>query len=98
MLWVSGANAVQWRMEEGKVTPVADARTYQVGDTARILVPTPFDGPYQMLMTIEREGILYVQRQLMAEPNPIVEIPIDWEHVPNVYVSFVLGPSCLRES
>ena len=90
MLWVGGANAVQWQAEDGKITPVADAHTYRVGDKAKVLVPTPFDGPYQMLMTIERDGILQVRRLLMNEANPIVEIPIEWGYVPNVYVSFIL--------
>ena len=45
-------------MAEGKITPVADAQSYEVGETANILVPTPFHGPYHMLMTLERGGIL----------------------------------------
>ena len=90
MLWVSGAEAVSWPGEAGQVTPVADARVYRVGDRAKILLPVAFDGPYQMLMTVERDGILEVARQVLDTPNPVVEIPIVEAHVPNVYVSFVL--------
>jgi len=90
MLWVSGDEAVQWPAEEGKIIPVANARTYRVGDTAKILVPVSFTGSYQMLMTVERNGILKVERRLLDTPNPVVEIPILDTYVPNVYVSFLI--------
>ena len=89
-LWVGGVEAAQWQVDGGKITPVADASLYQVGDTARILVPTPFDGPYQMLITVERDGILEVERRVLENANPIVEIPILQDYLPNVYVSFVV--------
>lgn len=90
MLWVSGADAASWPVEANQVIPIADARVYDVGDRARILLPVAFDGPYQMLMTVERDGILAVERQVFDAPNPVVEIPIVEAYVPNVYVSFVL--------
>ncbi len=98
VLWVSGAEAVQWPTEEGKITPVADARTYRVGDTAKILVPVSFTGPYQMLVTVERNGILEVERRVLDAPNPVVEIPILDAYVPNVYVSFIIVRSVSEAS
>lgn len=97
VLWVSGAEAARWRTEAGKVTPVANARVYQVGATAKILLPVTFAGPYQMLMTVERDGIYEVVRRVFDTPNPVVEIPIVEAYAPNVYVSFVLisGPAAL---
>ncbi|MFN2284650.1 MAG: Ig-like domain-containing protein, partial [Anaerolineae bacterium] len=90
MLWASGSEVASWPMEAGEVTPVADAHLYHVGDRAKILLPLAFDGPYQMLMTVERNGILEVERQVLDAVNPVVEIPIVEAFVPNVYVSFVL--------
>lgn len=89
-LWVSGPEGQAWRMPEGTVEPVADAERYHPGDTASILVPTPFDGPFQVLMTVERGGILETRRFVSAEANPVVELPINSIHAPNVYVSFVI--------
>jgi hypothetical protein len=89
-LWVGGPGTPQWRMPESKIEPVADLSTYQVGDTAKILVPTPFTGTYQVLMTVERGGILDVQRFTFDEPNPLVELSIKETYLPNVYVSFVV--------
>ncbi len=97
-LWVSGDETVLWPSEEGKVTPVADARTYRVGDTAKILVPVSFTGPYQMLMTVERNGILEAQRRVLDAPNPVVEIPILDAYVPDIYVSFLVVRSVSEAS
>ncbi len=88
-LWVSGPEAAGWQMPEGQIKPVADAESYRVGDTARVLVPTPFTAPYEVLMTVERGGILSVQRFTAQETNPLIEIPIVDAYTPNVVVSFV---------
>ncbi len=90
MLWVSGEGIASWPLEADQVLPKADKRVYNVGDRAKILLPVTFDGPYQMLMTVERDGILAVERRNFDAPNPVVEIPITEAYVPNVYVSFVL--------
>ncbi len=89
-IWVGGAEAGQWQMAEGRIRPVADADSYEVGDTAQILLPTPFDeGSYEVLMTVERGGILQAQRLTFDEPNPLIELPIAESYAPNVYVSFI---------
>ncbi|MBN1178948.1 MAG: Ig-like domain-containing protein, partial [Anaerolineae bacterium] len=88
-LWVSGPEAAAWQMPEGQIKPVADAQSYHVGDMARVLVPTPFTAPYEVLMTVERGGIISVQRFTAQETNPLIEIPIVDVHVPNIVVSFV---------
>ncbi len=88
-LWVSGPEAAAWQMPEGQIKPVADAKSYRVGDTARVLVPTPFSAPYEVLMTIERGGILAMQRFTAQATNPLIEIPIVDAHTPNIIVSFV---------
>ncbi len=90
MVWVSGVGAGSWPVEADQVLPIADASVYDVGDRAKILLPVAFDGPYQMLMTVERDGILAVERRIFDAPNPVVEVPIVEAYVPNVYVSFVL--------
>lgn len=88
-LWVSGPEAAAWQMPEGQIKPVADAQSYRVGDTARVLVPTPFIAPYEVLMTVERGGILTVQRFTAQQTNLLIDIPIEDAYTPNVVVSFV---------
>lgn len=89
-LWVSGPEAAAWQLSEGEVTPVADAQRYRSGDTAKVLLPTPFAPPFRVLMTVERGGILNVRQFVADASNPLVEIPITEAYVPNVYVSFVV--------
>ncbi|MBN1873949.1 MAG: Ig-like domain-containing protein [Anaerolineae bacterium] len=89
-LWVSGPGAAYWRLPEGRIEPVADARGYKPGDVAHILLPTPFEAPYEVLMTVERDGILDVHRFTADTTNPLVDIPIAEHYVPNVIISFVL--------
>lgn len=91
-IWVGGAEMGQWRMAEGRMHPVANADSYEVGDTAQILLPTPFaseGGSYEVLMTVERGGILQAQRLTFDEPGPLIELPITESYAPNVYVSFI---------
>jgi alpha-2-macroglobulin len=90
MLWVSGPQAAAWRMAEGKIEPIADAKRYQPGDVANILLPTPFQAPYEVLVTIERAGIMDVQRITADTANPMIAVPITDAHVPNIVVSFVV--------
>jgi hypothetical protein len=89
-LWVSGPEGAAWQLAQGEITPVADLQRYSPGDTASILLPTPFEAPFQVLMTLERGGILEVQQFEATEANPIVELPITARYAPNVYVSFVV--------
>ncbi len=87
--WVGGASAVLMPTGD-KLMPVADVRAYRPGDTARVLLPTPFEPPFQVLMTVEREGVLTVRQFVAEQSSPIVEIPITEAYAPNVYVGFVV--------
>lgn len=89
-LWVGGHEAAAWRDDDVRVDLVPDAGVYEAGDVARLLVPTSWEGPYQALVTVEQNGILSAYRQTFTDPNPILEIPIEAVHAPNVYVSCVL--------
>ena len=88
-LWVSGAEGAAWQQSDGVVKPVADAESYLPGETAHILLPTPFTAPYQVLMTVERGSILAVQQFVTSTANPIIALPIEPAYAPNVFVSFV---------
>ncbi|WP_460623149.1 alpha-2-macroglobulin family protein, partial [Hymenobacter tenuis] len=70
---------------EGEVTIEADKPKYQPGETANLLLKTPFPG--RVLVTVERNRVLdhfYVNTD---EKSARVSIPISTGHVPNVYVT-----------
>ncbi len=63
-----------------------DRSSYEVGDTAEIVVQAPVpDGEY--LLTIEREGILDYDTVEIEGSAGLIEIPVTEEHVPVVYVA-----------
>ena len=40
-----------------RINLISSQDTYQVGDIAEILIPSPFDGPQTALVTVERGSI-----------------------------------------
>jgi len=48
---------VSWRQENNdRIQLVADKRSYSPGETASILIPSPFQGQVTALVTVERGG------------------------------------------
>ena len=89
--WVSSREWISWRRDnDDRIELIADKKEYQVGDTAEILVPSPFKGPIKALLTIER-GKIIERRVITIQTNSdIIKIPITEEFVPNAFVSLVL--------
>jgi uncharacterized protein YfaS (alpha-2-macroglobulin family) len=90
-MWVSGSEFVNWRQENNdRMELVTDQREYQVGDTATILVPHPYNAPVQALVTLER-GHIYEHFVTELETNSEqLKIPITEDMLPNMYVSVVV--------
>jgi hypothetical protein len=90
-MWVSGAEYVNWRQENNdRIDLVADKRQYQVGDTATILVPHPYSGTVQALVTLERGHIYDHFVTELTTNSEQLEIPISADMLPNMYVSVVV--------
>ncbi|MCC7355256.1 MAG: Ig-like domain-containing protein [Anaerolineae bacterium] len=92
-VWVSGKTEeyVPWRQENNdRIRLVADKSSYNVGDTAKVLVPSPYQGQVQALLTIERGHIVSHRLVTLAGNSETLSIPIPPEFAPNVFVSVVL--------
>ncbi|MGC9469746.1 MAG: Ig-like domain-containing protein [Anaerolineae bacterium] len=90
-VWVSGGDYVSWRRENhDRITLVSDKSTYDVGDTAEILIPSPFEPPHMALVTVEREGIRRYDVLQLNSNSAIYRLPIEKDDIPNIYVSVVL--------
>ena len=59
---------------------------YEPGEKAKIIVRTPYTQS-QVLVTVEREGILDAYVSELSRDKPFVEIPIKGHYAPNVFVS-----------
>jgi uncharacterized protein YfaS (alpha-2-macroglobulin family) len=94
-VWVGSDDYVSWRREDNdRINLISDKTTYAPGETAEILIPTPFEGEQWAWITVERAGILQ-QEVVQMEGNSLVySLPIDADYAPNVYFSAVVvkGP------
>lgn len=89
-LWAVGGGRVDWeRADNDLIELVADRAAYEPGQTARILVPSPFDEA-TALVTVERNGVLSHEVQTITGGAPFVRVPLTDAHLPNVFVGVVL--------
>lgn len=89
--WVSSGDYIAWRQQNSnRIDLVTDSSDYSVGDTAQILIASPFQGTTEALITVERGDVLLTQRVTMESNSYVYELPITADFAPNVYVSVVL--------
>src|SRR5262249_12448936 len=82
-----GEGTVGWAVEQGsRLKLVPDKKSYEVGDTARVLVKSPFTNA-EALVTIERHGVYETRRMSLSGAMPTLQIPITDALRPNVFVS-----------
>jgi alpha-2-macroglobulin len=86
-IWAIDPNYAGWRSAPREYTMelVADQSAYEPGDTARILVQSPFAGPVNAWLTIER-GNMIEERVVQVDSSTVLEIPVAPLFAPNVYV------------
>lgn len=88
--YVTGGGWVSWQRTDGELLElVADKRVYEPGETAKILVKSPWPEA-EALVTLEREGVLVTKRQVLRGAAATVELPIDDHAVPNAFASVVV--------
>ncbi len=83
---------VNWpRSNNDRMDVIADKPEYKVGDTAKILVKSPYQGKgVKALVTVEREGIISKQVVDITSNAQSFSIPITEHFVPNAYISVVV--------
>ena len=94
-VWASGSDYVSWRRQNNdRITLISDKSTYVPGETAEILIPSPFAGEQWAWVTVERGGILQQEVVQLESNSTVYRLPITADHAPNVFVSVVIvkGP------
>ncbi|MBI2895624.1 MAG: Ig-like domain-containing protein [Deltaproteobacteria bacterium] len=90
LVWASGPGSYGWALERGPKLELRTARTsYRIGQTARILIPSPF-AEAEALITVERAGIISREWRHVVGNTPTIDIPITDRFVPNAFVSVAL--------
>ena len=74
--------------KEGRVEIVFDKEQYEPGDKAKILFTSPFSG--KLLVTLERGSVYSYQYIDVTSKSAELEVSLNDEHMPNVYVTATL--------
>jgi uncharacterized protein YfaS (alpha-2-macroglobulin family) len=88
--YVIGDGEVGWGdNDEKRVELVPDHTTYEAGQTAHVLVKSPFKSA-DALVTVERAGIYSRRHVKVTGPTPTIDVPITDDLRPNAFVSVLL--------
>lgn len=87
--YVWGDEESPWEyLNDSGLNLLADKPLYRPGDTAKVLVQTPVDA--ELLVTMERGGVLRHFKRTVTVANPVIDVPLETEDAPVVYVSVSL--------
>jgi uncharacterized protein YfaS (alpha-2-macroglobulin family) len=90
-MWVAGKDYIPWRQENNRTFElVLDQEKYNPGDTAQILIASPFQGDVYALVTIERGHIRQREVLLLTSNSTVYNLPISADMAPGVYVSVLI--------
>ena len=91
IVWVASGDFISWRQDNNdRVNLVTDRKSYRPGDTAEILIPSPFQGEATALVTVERGRIRSHQVLKLTSNSTIFRLPITPDFAPDVFVSVVI--------
>ncbi len=90
--YVWSSTYVNWpHANNNRIEVLADKPEYKTGDTAKLLIKTPFQGKgVTALVTVERENVMKRQVVEIKSNAQPVEVEITEDLVPNAYVSVVI--------
>lgn len=89
--YVVGEGWVSWqRNDTDRIDLVADKQAYEVGETAKILVKSPYPEA-DALLTVEREGVFSARKVHLSSSATTLEIPLDEALVPNTFVGIIVA-------
>ncbi len=86
-VWVAGKN--DWWFEvsdHDRMDLIPERKRYEPGETAVFQVRMPFREA-TALVSVEREGVMECWVQKLSGTKPIIEVPVQGRHAPNVFVS-----------
>ncbi len=90
-VYASSSRYIGWGVSNhDRIDLVLDKSDYKIGDTANILVKSPFEESVKALFTVERQGIITSKILTLKNNSEIIKLPITEEMLPNVYVSVLL--------
>jgi uncharacterized protein YfaS (alpha-2-macroglobulin family) len=77
------------RYDHNRIDLVADKGRYRPGDTAKIMIQSPWEQA-TALVTTEREGIRSHRQFTLTSTQQSIDIPLSEQDIPNLFVSVLL--------
>jgi uncharacterized protein YfaS (alpha-2-macroglobulin family) len=88
--YVLGAGYTAWqRYDHNRIDLVPERATYKPGETARLMVKSPWETA-TALLTTEREGVRTYETFALTSTQQTVTVPVTEKDIPNVFVSVLL--------
>jgi uncharacterized protein YfaS (alpha-2-macroglobulin family) len=89
-IYACGSSYSSWsRADDDYIDVISDRKKYVPGETAHILVKSPFKSA-KALLTVEREGIMLTKWITLTGAASTIDLPITSNYLPNVYVSVMI--------
>ncbi len=89
-IWVAGGDRPPTRgVTEEELELIPDRERYSPGETAELLVQTPFT-PAEGLVSYLRGGVLHQERFRIETHSHTLKIPVTSEHIPGLHVDVML--------
>jgi uncharacterized protein YfaS (alpha-2-macroglobulin family) len=90
-MWVAGGDYIAWETDDRRsLKLVADHDSYKVGDTAEIMIASPFQGEAYALITVERSRIRKWEVAPINSSSTVYKLPITADMAPNAFVSVMI--------
>lgn len=90
-LWVASDEFIPWmQTNDRSFDLVADRKSYVPGDTAKILIASPFQGEAYALVTVERGKVRFQDVVKLITNSTVYELDITPDMVPNVFISVLV--------
>ena len=88
-LYVVSADYAGWRSDarDRRMDLTADKKEYVTGEAARILVQSPFSGPVQAWVVVERGNVIEQRLVTLSSASDVLTLPITPAYAPNVFVT-----------
>jgi len=88
--YVLGNGYTAWaRFDHNRIELVPERKTYKPGETARIMIQSPWERA-TAIVTTEREGIRTYRPFMLTSTQQSISIPIGEDDIPNLFVSVLL--------
>ncbi|MBF0299691.1 MAG: hypothetical protein HQK51_13275 [Oligoflexia bacterium] len=72
--------------DNDRIDLIPEKKKYNPGEVAKVQVKMPFKEA-EVLVTLEHQGVIDAFVKHIERENPIIEVPIKKEYVPNIFIS-----------